>query len=177
MTNLRSALLLVCILALTAGSICACSKDKDGAASQSSVPAATRANIERAVTAYEAVREALADDRSDVTAQSEALAEAARQGAVGAPEPLRRPLDDVASAADRLARVPSGDLDAAREAFGELSRALIALLSKDPSLQEGRHVYECPMAEGYKKWVQVSEGTSNPYMGSKMLQCGTEAAF
>ena len=177
MINRRSALLLVCTLATTAGSLSACSKSKDGAASQSSLPTATRASIERVVSAYEAVRETLADDRSDVTAQSEALADAARQGAVGAPEPLRRPLEDVARAADQLARVPSGDLDAARAAFGELSRVLIALLSKDPSLQEGRHVYECPMAEGYKKWVQVSEGTSNPYMGSKMLQCGTETAF
>ena len=177
MSNRRSALLLVCTLAAAAGSLCACSKSKDQVASQSSLPAATRASIDRAVAAYEATRDALADDRSDVTAQSEALAKAARQGAAGAPEPLRRPLEDVASAADQLARVPSGDLDAARAAFGELSRALIALLSKDPSLQEGRYVYECPMADGYKKWVQVSEGASNPYMGSKMLQCGTEAAF
>ena len=90
---------------------------------------------------------------------------------------MRDPLEDLSSAADRLARVERGDLDAAREAFGELSRALIALLSEDPSLQEGRYVYECPMVDGYKKWVQVSEGTSNPYMGRKMLECGTEAGF
>ena len=58
-----------------------------------------------------------------------------------------------------------------------MSRALIAVLSAEPSLQQGRHVYECPMAKGYKKWVQVSEGVSNPYMGTDMLQCGTEADF
>ncbi|MBW2507616.1 MAG: DUF3347 domain-containing protein [Deltaproteobacteria bacterium] len=177
MINRRSAPVLVCILAAATGSLCACSKGKDRAASQSSLPAATRASVEEAVSAYEAVREALADDRSDVTAKSEALADAARRGAAGAPEPLRDPLEDLSSAADRLARVERGDLDAAREAFGELSRALIALLSEDPSLQEGRYVYECPMVDGYKKWVQVSEGTSNPYMGRKMLECGTEAGF
>jgi hypothetical protein len=33
------------------------------------------------------------------------------------------------------------------------------------------------MAKGYKKWVQVSEAVSNPYMGSEMLECGTEAEF
>jgi len=177
MINRRSAAVLVCILAAATGSLCACSKGKDRAASQSSLPAATRASVEEAVSAYEAVREALADDRSDVTAESQALADAARRGTAGAPEPLRHPLEDLSGAADRLARVESGDLDAAREAFGELSRTLIALLSKDPSLQEGRYVYECPMVDGYKKWVQVSEGTSNPYMGSKMLECGTEAGF
>ena len=60
---------------------------------------------------------------------------------------------------------------------GSPGASLIAVLSSEPSLQQSRHVYECPMAKGYKKWVQVSEGVSNPYMGSAMPQCGVEADF
>jgi hypothetical protein len=179
MTNRRSMLLLVCSLALASGLLCACSKekDKDTDSSQSSLPAATRASIEQAVSAYEVIREALAEDRSDVGAEAEALAAAAREGAATAPKSFSGLLEDLSSAAEQLARVKGGDLAAARQAFGGLSRALIVLLSEDVTLQRGRYVYECPMAEGYKKWVQVSKGRSNPYMGSKMLQCGTEAAF
>jgi hypothetical protein len=33
------------------------------------------------------------------------------------------------------------------------------------------------MAKGYKKWVQVAEEASNPYMGREMVQGGTEIAF
>jgi hypothetical protein len=33
------------------------------------------------------------------------------------------------------------------------------------------------MAEGYQKWVQVSSEMANPYMGKKMLKCGSEATW
>jgi hypothetical protein len=64
--------------------------------------------------------------------------------------------------------------DALRIGFGEVSQALISMASKTPSLREGRHVFKCPMAQKYSKWVQTSKEMANPYMGKKMLKCGYE---
>jgi threonine/homoserine/homoserine lactone efflux protein len=36
------------------------------------------------------------------------------------------------------------------------------------------HVFECPMAKGYKRWVQPTDELENPYMGQEMLTCGSE---
>jgi hypothetical protein len=30
------------------------------------------------------------------------------------------------------------------------------------------------MAKGYKRWAQPEAKLANPYMGAKMLECGTE---
>jgi Cu(I)/Ag(I) efflux system membrane fusion protein len=177
MKNGLLAILLAASLITASSSLCACSKGQDRSSAQSSLPAATRARIDQVVSEYEVIREALAEDRGDVGAPSRALADSARSAAETAPEPVRGPLEDLASAARRLAEVKSGDVGESRAAFGEVSRALISVLSSDASLQRGRHVYECPMAKGYKKWVQVSESKSNPYMGREMLQCGTETDF
>ena len=175
MNNARSAILFAASLIAVSSWLSACSKDKS--TERSSLPAATRAQIDELVSEYEVIRAALADDRGNVTAQSQALTDSARRAAATAPGPVRGPLEDLASAASRLADAKGGDLVEARAAFGEVSRALISVLSSDASLQRGRHVYECPMAKGYKKWVQASESASNPYMGKEMLQCGAETDF
>ncbi len=64
------------------------------------------------------------------------------------------------------------DLVKARAAFGELSRAVVAVVAADPSLQPGRFLFQCPMAKGYQRWVQLEEKMANPYMGKRMLECG-----
>jgi hypothetical protein len=154
-----------------------CSKSREAVPEPSTLPAETGARIDEAVAAYDVVRGALAEDRGDVKTPATKLADAAGLASASAPDTVRRPLEELSSAAQRLAGLDGTDLIGAREAFGDVSRALISVLSAEPSLQQGRHVYECPMAKGYKKWVQVSEGVSNPYMGTDMLQCGTEADF
>jgi hypothetical protein len=93
------------------------------------------------------------------------------------PDRLRLPLEELAAASQRLAELDGSDLRRARSAFGEVSRELITLLSAEPGLQTGLWLYDCPMAEGYSKWVQSDEKVSNPYMGSEMLQCGKVAEF
>ena len=173
----RPAVLLACAAIGAASFFIGCSKRPEASPKPSTLPAETGARIEDAVTAYDAVRGALAKDRGDVRIPATKLADAARLASESAPPSVRRPLEELSSAAQRLAGLESADLSAARESFGDVSRALISVLSSEPSLQEGRHVYECPMAKGYKKWVQVSEGVSNPYMGSGMPQCGVEADF
>lgn len=62
-------------------------------------------------------------------------------------------MDEVATAAGVLAQADSNDLLAVRQAFGGLSQPLVALLGEKASLGNGRHVFECPMAEGYGRWV------------------------
>ncbi len=68
------------------------------------------------------------------------------------------------------------DLAAARDAFEPISNALIQTVREFgaggafPVL-----LYHCPMAfEGRGgDWLQTSEGTENPYYGSKMFRCGS----
>lgn len=177
MMNGRPAVLLACAAIAVASIFIGCSKSREAVPKPSTLPAETSARIDEAVAAYDVVRGALAEDRGDVKTSATELADAARLASASAPATVRRPLEELSSAAQRLAGLESADLSEARKAFGDVSQALIAVLSAEPSLQQGRHVYECPMAKGYKKWVQVSEGVSNPYMGTDMLQCGTEADF
>ena len=63
------------------------------------------------------------------------------------------------------------DLKAAREAFGQLSDAVIAAAKADrwKDLDDIKLVY-CPMAKRY--WLQKDEKIRNPYYGSSMLECG-----
>jgi hypothetical protein len=177
MMNGRPAVLLACAAIGAASLFFGCSKNREAAPNPSTLPVETGAGIDEAIAAYDVVRGALAEDRGDVKMPATKLADAARLAAESAPDSVRQPLEELSSAARRLAGLETTDLGAARKAFGDVSQALIAVLSAEPSLQHGRHLYECPMAKGYKKWVQVSEGVSNPYMGTDMLQCGTEADF
>jgi len=177
MMNGRPAVLVACTAIGAAIFFSGCSKNREAAPEPSTLPSETGARIDEAIAAYDVVRGALAEDRGDVKAPATDLADAARLAAASAPDTVRPSLEDLSSAAQRLAGLGNKDLRGAREAFGEVSRALIAVLSAEPSLQQGRQVYECPMAKGYKKWVQVSRGVSNPYMGSDMQQCGAEANF
>ena len=65
----------------------------------------------------------------------------------------------------------AADLKAARDAFGPLSDAVIALGQaegwKDGT---GAKVAFCPMVR--KSWVQKDEKIKNPYYGTTMLECG-----
>ena len=74
---------------------------------------------------------------------------------------------------DGLKAMSKSEANAVRKAFGEVSRPLVALLSASPQLRAGRHVFTCPMAQGYKKWIQTSDQISNPYMGTSMPMCGS----
>jgi len=121
--------------------------------------------VERAplVAGYEALRDRFADD--DLTgALASAASYAKVAGAAGEAS--------VAAQAEAIAKAP--DLVKARGAFGELSKAYIEALTKKPELAAGLFAFRCPMAEGYQKWVQVDETMKNPYMGKKMLECGSK---
>lgn len=126
-----------------------------------------------ALDAYERVRQQLADDDIAGAVQQAGVlanaAEAARASAAAAAQPH---WDAMAAAARALSSADASAANAVRKQFGEVSRALIGLLLVDGELARGRPVFECPMAQGYQKWVQVQPRIENPYMGKRMLRCG-----
>jgi protein SCO1 len=122
------------------------------------------------LTAYESMRAAFAsDDLAGAKSHAAAIADAATKASAEAGAGRQGLLDLAASA---RAVGAAADVDAARLAFGQLSKGVIALLVGEPKLREGRFLFLCPMASGYKKWVQTSPTLNNPYWGKRMLTCG-----
>lgn len=129
-----------------------------------------------ALSAYETVREALAQDDLKAAAKAASTLEAvSTSAAAGADGDDKAQLEAVAKAAAQLAATPAEDDPAMRKAFGDVSQAVVAMLEADPALRDGLHLFECPMAPGYRKWVQPDEMLENPYMGTKMSSCGSTA--
>jgi len=76
---------------------------------------------------------------------------------------------------ERLQGFSASDLETARTEFGEVSAAMISLIGHfPPPLDEPLVVANCPM---WKKspgnWLQAGEDLVNPFMGQKMLTCGS----
>jgi len=178
MTRIRSIRRLTWTAIGVCSLLCACSKSEPAAPeTQPPLPAVTLEGIEKAISSYEEIAKALAEDRGNVRVQALTLAAAAQAASTTAPGALQKPLANLSAASQHLATLAVDDVAEARTAFGDVSQAMISLLSEAPSLQQGLHLFECPMAQGYQKWVQSDEAVSNPYMGSKMHQCGTPAKF
>ncbi len=121
---------------------------------------------------YDRIHASLAADAlTGVAASAATLSKAASRASAAASGAAATELDALASAATELASATA--LPAARSAFGEVSRHLVAAVAARPELGAGRLVFACPMAKGYRKWVQKGDRIENPYMGTKMLGCGT----
>ena len=73
----------------------------------------------------------------------------------------------LADAAETLAA--ADDIEAAREAFGALSDALIEY-TDSVGLGEPKVAY-CPMAD--RSWIQEDGSIANPFVGTFMLTCGS----
>ena len=184
MTRVSTSLALACVVALGCGKDAA--QSAPAASTESAAPSAAKPPTEPAsnapkhpvLDAYEHVRAALARDAiAEGIAGGKAIATAASEAQAGAAETLKPKLDAVAKAASEFAAMPAADANAVRKAFGEISRATVALANAEPTLKEGRHVFECPMAQGYDKWVQLSDKIENPYMGTEMLTCGGKSTW
>jgi len=129
-----------------------------------------------ALEAYEEIRARLASDAMEgVSERSKRAAEALHSAAAASADApkIAAVLGRAAEAAHALAA--QGELAGARVKFGELSRELLLMVGADDRLAEGRHVFQCPMTKGYDKWIQTSDKLENPYMGPKMLTCGSES--
>jgi Cu(I)/Ag(I) efflux system membrane fusion protein len=138
------------------------------------LPAAALEYVRAAFQAYEPVRALLARDTLEgltPRAGEMAAALAAAAEAVGGERPdVANCLHKGAEAASRLGK--ANDIQEARQHFAEVSQSLVALAAADARLQEGWHVFECPMAEGFNKWFQREPKRENPYMGQRMATCG-----
>jgi hypothetical protein len=132
---------------------------------------------EKVLAAYERLRAQLASDKVVSAGDFESLAEASRSASEAYSGEAKTHLEELARSAESGASQGDEGLPQAREAFGEVSQHLIALLSADPDLAKGRYVFECPMAKSYPKWVQQSETVSNPYLGPEMATCGVASAW
>ena len=135
-----------------------------------------RGKIVTLLAEYEHIRAKLVADDGDVAPRARRLARAARAAHDAAPAALRPHLGGIATQAEQLAAAPASDMGRLRREFGDVSRHLVALLRAEPSLAEGLFVFECPMADGYGKWVQRRAEISNPYMGRRMPACGRRSA-
>lgn len=134
-------------------------------------------SAEELFAAYEHVRSQLANDEAVSEESFNTIAEAARATSSVLSGAAKGHLEQLASAAESGADEAAQGLDQAREAFGEVSRHLIALVSANPELAQGQYVFECPMAKSYPKWVQASDTVSNPYMGPEMTTCGVASKW
>jgi len=138
------------------------------------VSAEAKAALDKVLAAYDTLHGALVKDSLDGVAETAAkLAEAARTArTVVGDATLEARLTEIEARARGLG---GADLEATRTAFGEVSKALVPLVSAVAELREGRRVFLCPMAHGYQKWIQREPSLRNPYFGSKMLTCGEES--
>jgi hypothetical protein len=147
----------------------------EGSGASSLSPEAKSA-ADEVLNAYELLRAQLAADAVvEVPVLAERIERAATSMAKSGPAALQ-PQAVALAASARLLR-QTKELPKLREAFGEVSRQLISILVIEPSLRRGRHVFECPMAQGYKKWIQTSDKLANPYMGKAMLECGAVSSW
>jgi len=114
------------------------------------------------VGSYLEIQGRLAADKVDgIKPAARAIGEqAARMGAEGAA---------IVKAAKSME--DAADLKTAREAFGGLSDAVIAVGTAEgwKDLPDLRVAY-CPMVK--KSWLQKDDAIKNPYYGSGMLTCG-----
>ena len=157
-------------------------------------PESERATLEQAIgeplasrlrdtlDAYFQLSATLAEDNLQyVDARLDALAEAAQllsQTAVEAGA------DDLAAESRKfreltsaLSTAPVQDARDARTRFGKISHRLTQLLEGHGGktlFGEELYQFECGMAKvGYERWLWWSPEIHNPYMGQKMLTCGT----
>lgn len=145
---------------------------------QVELPAAALETLRAVFEGYESLRAALAADQQEPLADTSTEVVAKLRAAVGQ---VGAEAQAVALALERAATAAEGvgaasDLEAARKRFGELSEQLVAIAAADPRLQEGWHIFRCPMTGGgFEKWFQRGERLENPYMGKRMLMCGSRA--
>ncbi|MCB9637249.1 MAG: efflux RND transporter periplasmic adaptor subunit [Sandaracinus sp.] len=135
---------------------------------------ASLSELREGLRAYEQIRAMLAADTATGTRNASSRIATALDAAAAEAD-LPSPLNEALSAGARAARdLPdAADVEPARACFGEVSRAFVAASEADPRLREGLHVFRCPMAQGFQKWIQPSATLENPYMGTRMLQCGS----
>lgn len=138
-------------------------------------PVETLAALRAGLAAYEEARALLTLDQLEglaaAAAQLAGALRTARSTLAGPSSEVTNCLQQGIAAAERLGA--AAEIAAARRAFGEVSRFIVALAGLDPRLRAGWHLFECPMTETFPLWLQQPEDLANPYMGPAMGSCGS----
>jgi len=138
-------------------------------------PAAKESFAKGMMDSYEVCRALLAGDSTEGIAEcANGIVAASKTSHGAAPEAAHTHIAALETAAVALAAAPADDIAATRLAFGVVSESVVALLMSAPEAAKDYHLFECPMAKGYKRWAQPGAELQNPYMGAKMLSCGSE---
>ncbi|MBL4634322.1 MAG: DUF3347 domain-containing protein [Kofleriaceae bacterium] len=143
------------------------------------IPKTTQAKADTSFAAgmmqsYETCRALLASDKAELADCAAGIVAASKTAHKDAPEAVHGHISTTVSAAEALAKIAPDDIEVVRLGFGEVSKAMVAMLTAAPEAAKSYHLFECPMAKGYKKWAQPGKELENPYMGTKMLSCGEE---
>ena len=132
--------------------------------------------------AYFKLTTSLTEDQLEpIAGQADVLVAASRelaqQAANAKATDLQKSALTLAGHAAEIAGKGPADLKAARIAYGRISRDLFTLLSENGGQTLfGKDVFafRCGMAKvGYENWLWWSPEKHNPYMGQRMLSCGT----
>ncbi len=125
--------------------------------------------------ATEEIRVALSQDRTDTVPTLATRIQSDLEGLHGAlvPGPVRDAISQTSTNASFVAE--SNSAATMRTTYAKLSEDLFRLAQADPRLQKGWRVFSCPMVESFPKWFQAPEQIENPYMGQKMLACGSSS--
>jgi len=136
--------------------------------------------LKRLLSSYEAMRKAFAED--DLATAKTALEPFKRQLEELATDPSLGPLIHKARFLDLIEAtrnaVNAASMEShqeARDSFGHISHGIIALLSEFPvPSSKDWIVANCPMWKSAPgSWIQIGEELENPFMGARMLRCGT----
>jgi Cu(I)/Ag(I) efflux system membrane fusion protein len=127
--------------------------------------------------AYDRIRDSLAKDRLEgVAGQAVALRGFIRQLISSSPELIKE--EGYRNALTKLRRTAESfdarNLEDARAQFGFFSADLIAFLKLNPALMDHPlYTVTCPMwKESPAQWLQTTPQVKNPYLGTKMPDCG-----
>ncbi len=138
--------------------------------------------VRKVLEAYYKLTTSLTEDQLEpIAGQADALTDASQQLAELAAESgavdLQKSALTLASHAAEVGGKGPADLKAARIAYGRISRDAFTLLSENGGqtlLGKDVFAFRCGMAKvGYENWLWWSPEKHNPYMGQKMLSCGT----
>lgn len=154
----------------------ACGTSSSAPKEVTAAPTNEAESLQAVLTQYETLRAAFAEDRlADVPALAGALESGIQTAQTHAGQDIAASLQTMLQ--DLQPLKAEGTPDTLRRHFGDVSLWVVTILTKRTSLQRGRHIFECPMAQGYEKWVQVTDSIENPYMGGSMLRCGGPSSW
>ena len=154
----------------------ACGTSSSAPKEVTAAPTNEAESLQAVLTQYETLRAAFAEDRlADVPALAGALESGIQTAQTHAGQDIAASLKTMLQ--DLQPLKAEGTPDTLRRHFGDVSLWVVTILTARTSLQRGRHIFECPMAQGYEKWVQVTDSIENPYMGGAMLRCGGPSSW